>query len=179
MADSAAGVASRPGAATLLLVALLASPAGAAEPGGPPESRAALEELAGQVRDAVVRGDVEALLALVAPEGLSCADSHESRSEIRAQLEGRSGRAHELLFDVEPLRARIARWGGKLPPEKVSYQDFFRKHPDGVLFLHGEPSSGLIQWQLRPEGKEPNAPRFGYRWDAGRRRYAIVSIGCT
>jgi hypothetical protein len=121
------------------------------------------------------------LLELIDDDGLRCVDEHTKIAALRKEFATRQGRYFGKLFDTP---AYSEWWTVKLkaplPPDLLSYRDFFRTHPEVQVEAAAFPDGlkGSVFWKLARESVEIHSPIFEWRWDAKRKKALIFSIGC-
>ncbi len=139
----------------------------------PPELRHAPgpEGLAADIRAAILRKDVPALVGLIGEPGLRCGGARQPRAKVAADLAAGAG-FYPGLFDGTLMRQRFS----GTEADAVSYREFFQDTPDARPTIEGGPAGGYLCW--RP-ACVPSASlwRFEYACDAAG-RCSIVGIGC-
>jgi hypothetical protein len=111
--------------AVALLAAVVCSALSASEPTN--ADRDAVQLAAREIRSAILRKDIDALLAHVSTlEGLTCTDSNYPYREVRRYLNDRSSHLYVSLFDSTKFAARC---GSHYSPEypAVSDKEFFER----------------------------------------------------
>jgi hypothetical protein len=172
-----------PGAAQILLFSWLALGSGAQvacrTTSATPAKEA--ETLAGITRLLIESGDAIGLLEHVAPDGLRCIDGHVTLAELRTEFAARHGENYAEVFDTRGLHQWWRETRGSEPsPELVSYQEFFKSHPEvsAQFAVSKNGKSGDFFWKVNTTAIEVYSPIFQWKWDSARKRPAIFSIGC-
>jgi hypothetical protein len=139
------------------------------------------EKLAGTTRMLIESGDASGFLEHVASDGLRCIDGHVTLAELRAEFAARRGENYAEVFDTRGLHQwwRETR-GSEPPPELVSYQEFFKSHPEvsARFAVSKDGQSGDFFWKVNAMSIEVYSPIFQWKWDSAKKRPAILSIGC-
>jgi hypothetical protein len=129
------------------------------------------EAFAARIRTVVERGDVEAFIALLSPEGLICGDGVIATKQVAAELRQKKG-FYALLFDTAALRSS----GAASVHPVLSYRDFFKRAHDAVPTVDME--FNILRWASASLGDVAYPPYFGVDRVSGRLRVGLIGDGC-
>jgi hypothetical protein len=148
----------------VVVLPLLLAGAPAAEGASPEEAGA--RQVAQELRAAIEKGDATALAARIPPQGLVFTETAVSRADALKDLEP-GGFLHAIYLDTGTLR-RLERD----PSERLSYRDWFARHPAAEV-----KATRLGRGQYRvwfDDGKhEPLPPHFDLEVDSGGRWWLV------
>jgi len=129
------------------------------------------EAFAAQVRSVIERGDVEAFIALLAPEVIICGDGVIPTKQVAAELRQKKG-FYALLFDTPALRAS----GGASVYPMLSYRDYFKRAKDAVPTVNMD--FNTIRWASESLGDVAYPPYFGVERVGGSLRVGLIGDDC-
>jgi len=112
------------------------------------------EEFAERFRLAVARGDAEAVAGMIEPTGLVVGGRPSiPREQVLAELKAHRGPLHRTLFSTAEERRKGS---VGLPAGYLSFQEFFKAHPEATRWHADLGTFVLVRWHLGgPELVEP------------------------
>lgn len=129
------------------------------------------EAFAERIRSVIERGDVEAFIALLAPDMIICGDGAIPTKQVAAELRNKKG-FYPLLFDTSALRAS----GGASGYPMLSYRDYFKQAKDSVPTVNMD--FNTIRWASETLGDVLYPPYFGVERVARSLRVGLIGDGC-
>lgn len=141
--------------------------------------RADLLQAAADVRSAILRKDVGALLRVIGREGLVCTDTQYSHKEVSRDLRDPTSHLYMSLFDTARFAARC---GGEYPIEypAKSDRDFFVHMPDSPIDVtFAKNDYATVTYRSAVKGYYP--PEYSFHKEKGRWRLVggLIIGNCT
>jgi hypothetical protein len=129
---------------------------------------------AAQIRGIIERGDVEAFIVLLSPNGIRMGDTIVPTRRVVDDIRKKKG-VYAELFDTAALQASAGS-GGALEYPMLSYRDYFKRAKDAVAIV--DLDFAMIRWSSESL-RVALPPSFGIEKVGGRLRIGCFGDGCS